>query len=200
MPEHIFDVLRHGVGRLCKRAERGNIDEVPLAELSHVQRSRLHAHGGGGRLGGACGNIQACGKVVRAAAGQIAQHRAILRRNAHHTVHRFVQRTVAAVADNKVVCRAQRLGKLRRLAGVRGLMHGDEIARRRIDGSRFKQRRNGFGLSRAGIDDKEQLFVVHGCLLVCSSQHQTGKAPCALSVKITLCQKSQVLFIFINRE
>ena len=36
------------------------------------------------------------------------------------------------------------------------------------------------------------------CLLYTS--HQTGKAPCALSVKITLCKKSQVLFIFINRE
>ena len=119
---------------------------------------------------------------------------------ARRAVDDLVERAVAAVADDDVEFRPERFGELRRFSAVRGLAHGDEIARLGIDRGGVKQRREGFGLSRAGIDDKEQLFVVHGFLLVCSSQHQTGKAPCALSVKITLCQKSQVLFIFINRE
>ena len=194
MPEHIFNVLLDGVGRFCERAERRDVDKVPLAEFAHIERSRLHTHGGGRRLGGIRRDIQARGKVVRAAAGQIAHERAVFSRNAHHTVHRFVERAVAAVADDDVEFRPERFGELRRFSAMRGLAHGDEIARLGVD------RGEGFGLSRAGIDDKEQLFVVHGFLLVCSSQHQTGKAPCALSVKITLCQKSQVLFIFINRE
>ena len=200
MPEHILDVLLDGVGRFRERAERRDVDKVPLAEFAHIERSRLHTHGGGRRLGGIRRDIQARGKVVRAAAGQIAHERAVFSRNAHHTVHRFVERAVAAVADDDVEFRPERFGELRRFSAVRGLAHGDEIARLRVDRGGVKQRREGFGLSRAGIDDKEQLFVVHGFLLVCSSQHQTGKAPCALSVKITLCQKSQVLFIFINRE
>ena len=185
MPEHILDVLLDGVGRFCERAERRDIDEVPLAEFAHIERSRLHAHGGGRRLGGIRRDIQARGKVVRAAAGQIAHERAVFSRNAHHTVHRFVERAVAAVADDDVEFRPERFGELRRFSAVRGLAHGDEIARLGIDRGGVKQRCEGFGLSRAGIDDKEQLFVVHGFLLVCSSQHQTGKAPCALSKALT---------------
>ena len=200
MTEHILDVLRHGVGRARERAEGRDVNEVLFIEHAHVQVARLKAHGALRRDRRLGRDRQACGEIVRAAAGQIAHRRALVLRDAHHAVHRFVERAVAAVADDDVEFRPERFGELRRFSAVRGLAHGDEIARLRVDRGGVKQRCEGFGLSRAGIDDKEQLFVVHGFLLVCSSQHQTGKAPCALSVKITLCQKSQVLFIFINRE
>lgn len=160
--EHIFNVLLDGVGRFRERAERRDIDEVPLAEFAHIERSWLHAHGGGRRLGGIRRDIQARGKVVRAAAGQIAHERAVFSRDAHHTVHRFVERAVAAVADDDVEFRPERFGELRRFSAVRGLAHGDEIARLGVDRGGVEQRCEGFGLSARGLTIKSSFLSSMG--------------------------------------
>ena len=171
--EHVLDILRHGIGGARKRAERCDINKIPAAEHTDVQIPLFHAHGSLRRHREIGGDIQACGKVIRAAARQIAHQRAPLLRQAHQTVDRFIQRAVAAVADNKIKLRPKLGGKARGVAAALRLLNADQIPRLRVDGHRIKQGRARLCFSGAGIDNEKQLLF-HALILLSSRFFAVG--------------------------
>ena len=158
VPQRVFGCLGRGVGGAGKGAEGRHIRKVPVVVPSHVQRVRRTADGGAGGLVHGGGKMQTGGEVVGAAAGQIAQGRAL--GQLHNAGQRLVQRAVAAGAHDQVIVAAAPGGHVTRLpAGLRNenvhqIAGAGELCRR------VKQRGTGFCLSCTGIDDKQELF--HG--------------------------------------
>ena len=192
MAEHILDVLRHGVGRARERAEGRDVNEVLFIEHAHVQVAWLKAHGALRRERGIGGNGQACREVVRTAAGQVAQRRTLLPRQAHDAVDRLVERAVSAVADDEIEISAEALGQLGRVAVPPRLRHADQIARLGEDRNGVEQRCARFRLARAGIDDKQQLLF-HSIHPFCERKKFEDSVNFSIAQKLCYCNSAIII-------
>ena len=156
MTQGVLGRLGGGVGGPGKGPKGGHIGEIAVVMPPHVQGA---GRAGGGRLcrGGQHGvKMQAHGKVVGAAAGQIAQQGPLLQ--LHKPGQRLVQRAVASGTDHHVVLPAPPGGDIAGLAARLGDIGPYQIAGTGELRHGIEQRGAGFCLSRTGIDDKQELF------------------------------------------
>ena len=161
MTQRIFGRLGRGVGGARKCAEGRHIRKVPVIVPPNIQRignAAGHSPGRGLHRGV---EVQAGGKVVGAAVGQIAQRRALLQ--LHQAGDGLVQRAVAAGADHQIILSAPFGGDVTGLAAGLRDEHPHQIAGAGEGRHRVEQRGAGFCLSCSWIDDKQELF--HGATL-----------------------------------
>ena len=150
----VLDGLGRAVGGPGKGPEGGHVDKGPAVEGPHVQGAALAGGDAPGGLGRVRGELQAGGKVVGAAAGDVPQGRGI--GEAHEAADRLVEGAVPAAADNAVIPCPLRLRQLRGVARVGGLAHGDQIALLAEVGHRLEQGAHGPGAPGPGVDNEQE--------------------------------------------
>ena len=129
---------------------------IPPAD---VQLTGSGLGNGGGGHGGFVGDVQAGGKIVGAALGQIPQHGGMLQ--PQHAGDHLVQRAVAAHGHDHVVLLALPGCRLGGVAGAGGGVDGNEIAGLGENGCRVEQRTTGLAAAGGWIDDHQQFFLRH---------------------------------------
>ena len=159
VPQGVLGGLRGGIGGAGKRAEGGYIHEaalVPPADVQGAGRAAEHGHGGGDRV---VGDMEAGGKVVGAALGQIAQQGPLLQ--AHQAGDDLVERAVAAYGHHQIVVAALPLRGLGGVSGSGGFVDGNEIAGLGTKRDHVKQRTAGFIASSPRVYYEKKLFLGH---------------------------------------
>ena len=112
--QQVLHILRGGIRRAGKRAERSHIGEIPPGKAADVQPVRLAAHDVAGALQQVAAQPQAGAQVV-GAAGRYVSHgtRRVKRR---HAGDDLVERAVAADGNHHVRLGGMARGNLRGLA------------------------------------------------------------------------------------
>ena len=154
----------HGVGAAGKGPEGGHIGKVSVVVAAHIQIEGVAVYDALRRLQRRDGDMQAGGKVVGAAVGEIAHLWTL--RQLHQAGHHLVEGAVAAGADHQIVCSAQLCRRTGGVSTALGEEYLHQIARLGKAGHRIKQRCKGLGAPRTWIDDKQKLFIHTGSPLL----------------------------------
>ena len=126
MPEHVFDLLRRAVSGFRERAEGGHIGEAPAIEAPKVNGARDAFHDVAGSLHNVGGDLEARGKIVRAAGRDIAE-RAVCA-GLQQPLDHLVERSVAANGYDKISLVRMSAGELRAVSALSCHVSGGHIA------------------------------------------------------------------------
>ena len=132
---------------------------APSVARTHVQPPGAAAEHTAGRLGRVGGNLEAGGKIVGAALGQIAQQRRMLQ--LHQAAGHLVEGAVPAHRHHHVIVAAVFGGVDHGVPGRGRLVQGEQIPALGENGRRIQQRPRGLAAPGPGIDDHQKCFPIH---------------------------------------
>ena len=165
MTDNVLHILGRGPGNAGKGTEGSSIAEITVGtEKPHIQRTRISENDGVAGEQRCKGKLQPAGKIVGAAAGDVAQGRpmtALLQTGDH-----FIEGAVAAAGHDQIRFTRVCPGKIHRVPALFRYINGTEVSRLVEDGNHLGQETAALAGSGIGIDDQVERFqfIIHNSL------------------------------------